>query len=608
MAAELHSVVEPAFVFLTDDSVASKTSPIQHSVNPSLYFSIFAAWLFAVVWFQPRLWQLLSMANDAAGLIVLGAFIFFINLAWLYGIYNLAIVVFALWYDWRKSRCTSEVPQPRAGTTPAVAVLYMTCNDFVEASALSCVEQDYPNFTVYILDDSSDPEIKSRIDDFAARHGDSVQVVRRADRAGFKAGNLNHGLTTAATEEPYFAVADADEILPPHFLSSLVPLLENDPRCGFVQANHRCNPETSSQLARDQGLGIDIHWRWYQPLRNAYGFVMFLGHGALLRRSCWEEIGGFPQIVSEDLAYALEIRERGYRGRFVEHVVCYEEFPETVRAFRIRHMKWTRGTCEFLTRYLGWLLRARNISWAEKCDVIFPTMNLPLTLLYLLFMVNANILIPLLFGECRDITFVTAGREFTLPFVALNSGFGAVHGWDFFAITMLTFFSPVLCFVLSLAFRPLRLARFLCHSTALYAALSPLSSIGVLAYLASGQATFLVTGDVHQVSGTGPRQDWRTMLRMLLARSHPDSRLVQGLELTLGLTMGIMSIVTLQLSFGGLCIAFLLLPVMHHLGWENVAVRALVYVPFALILIGLGLASLSMLGMQSVFFGYGFHF
>ena len=28
------------------------------------------------------------------------------------------------------------------------------------------------------------------------------------------------------------------------------------------------------------GAGIDIHWEWYQPLRNDFGFVMFLGHGA----------------------------------------------------------------------------------------------------------------------------------------------------------------------------------------------------------------------------------------------------------------------------------------------------------------------------------------
>ena len=88
-----------------------------------------------------------------------------------------------------------------------------------------------------------------------------------------------------------------------------------------------------------------------------------------------EEIGGFPDIVSEDLGFAIHAREKGYRGRFVEDVICYEDFPDTVRAFRIRHMKWTRGTSEFLSKMGGWLLRAKNITWAEKLDILFPTLS-----------------------------------------------------------------------------------------------------------------------------------------------------------------------------------------------------------------------------------------
>ena len=44
------------------------------------------------------------------------------------------------------------------------------------------------------------------------------------------------------------------------------------------------------------------------------------------------------------------------------------------------------------------------------------------------------------------------------------------------------------------------------------------------------------------------------------------------------------------------------------MGWGGRLMRALIYVPFVLILLGVGLASLSMVGMQTVFFGYGFHF
>ncbi|MBK9337022.1 MAG: glycosyltransferase [Lewinellaceae bacterium] len=605
----------------------AKSSSVTHQCNerlmaaspkPSLYIAVFSIWITAIIWFQPRLLLLLDMGYNVPSSIALWLFIGFIDFAWLYGVYNVAIVGFAVYYRlYRKyMRTAAPATLPAATTFPPVAILYTTCNDFVAESVISCVQQDYPNFKVYMLDDSSNQYFKDRVDQFAAEYPDRVVVVRRPDRKAFKAGNMNYGLETAAVKEPYFAIADADEILPPDFLSKLVPVLENDPTCGFAQANHRANPHNPSALGKSLGVGIDIHWKWYQPLRNEYGFVMFLGHGALLRRKCWEEVGGFPDLVSEDLGFAIHIREKGYRGRFVEEVICYEDFPDTVRAFRIRHMKWTRGTSEFLRRKMGWLLQAKNISWTEKLDVLFPTLNLPLTLLYFIFMLNANLALPLFFSYTQDLTFELGGHDFLLPILVLNPGFEVIYDWDFFAITLLTFFAPVLSFVLALANKPLKLFRFLSHSTALYAALSPLSSIGVIAYMISGKAFFLVTGDTNQQEyqsekSTGSRFSFakiRHTWHQFLAKSHPDTKLVQGFEIAAGLLFMCLAIMMFQISFFGLCLAFLLLPLMHHLPWNHRLVKVAVYVPFALIMLGVFLSGLSVFGMKAVFFGYGFHF
>ena len=581
--------------------------------RPTLYFFVFATWLAAMGWFGPRLLLLMDMAYNIPSWLALATFILFINFAWLYGLYNICIVAFALYYRFR-GKGRAPIARTYAADPPAVAILYTTCNDFVEESVQSCVQQDYPNYKVYMLDDSSEDSFKNQVDAFAAKYPGLVEVIRRPDRKAFKAGNMNHGLEQFATEEPYFAIADADEILPVDFLSKLVPVMEADPNCGFVQANHRANPKAQSAMAKALGVGIDIHWKWYQPLRNDYGFVMFLGHGALLRRKCWEEVGGFPDIVSEDLGFAIEIRELGYRGRFVEDVICYEDFPDTVRAFRIRHMKWTRGTSEFLSKKMGWLLKAKNISWAEKLDILFPTLNLPLTLLYFLFMINANLLLPYFFGAWQDLTFVVGGQEIVMPLLALNQGFEVIYNLDFFLITLLTFFAPVLCFILALAHQPLKLIRFLGYSTALYAALSPLSSLGVIAYMISGKAVFLVTGDVNQrdrQEDLSPKSSWqkiRASYDKFITKSHPDQPVVQLFEVITGLLFAVVCVYMFQVSFFGLCLAFILLPLMHHLGWDNKFVKAVVFVPFFLILSGVALAGMSMFGMQSVFFGYGFHF
>ncbi|MBR9921569.1 MAG: glycosyltransferase [Bacteroidetes bacterium] len=592
-----------------------QVSPLSKAPKPWMYVSVFVGWLLCIWWFQPRLWLLLEMADSRMSWLALFSFILFIDFAWLYGLYNIFVVVFSLIHRRWATRPESALVQADLVNYPAVALLYTTCNDLVEKSLDSCVAQDYPNYKVYILDDSSDPDYKARVDAYAARYPDQVEVVRRPNREGFKAGNMNHGLENIATTEPYFAIADADEILPDNFLKGLVPVLEADPKVGFVQANHRANPDSNSRLAKNLGVGIDIHWKWYQPLRNDYGFVMFLGHGAILRRKCWEEIGGFPHIVSEDLGFAIHAREKGYRGRFVEEVVCYEDFPDTVRAFRIRHMKWTRGTCEFLSQKMGWLLRAKNISWTEKLDILFPTLNLPLTLLYFLFMLNANLLLPYFFGHEQILTFEIGGAEQQLSILSMDPRFNVIYSPDFFIITMMTFFAPVLCFILALLHKPGKLFRFLSHSTALYAALGPLSSIGVLTYMVSRKAVFLVTGDnsqkehqVHSAGFGGQLDRWKDSWKQFLQKSHPDSSLIQGIEILTGLGFALVCVLMFQISFFGLCLAFLLLPIMHHLGWDNKLVRGLVYLPFLLILLGIFLAGLSMVGMQAVFFGYGFHF
>lgn len=582
-----------------------------HAPKPYLHLAMFGLWGLAVAWFFPKLLGLLDLASSFPEWLAIGFFIVFIQIAWLYGVYNLCVVAFALIYQrTRSAPRTMDLPQP----APAVALLYTTCNDFVADSLHSCLDQDYPNFALYILDDSSDPDYRRMVDEFAVAHRDRVRVVRRPDRRGFKAGNLNHGLAEAGINEPFFALVDADEILPPDFLRRLVPRMLADTRCGYIQANHRHNPNNPSALARHMGPGIDSHWRWYQPLRNDYGFVMLLGHGALIRRQAWVDAGGFPELVSEDLAFALNVRKQGWHGRFAEDVVCLEDFPETVRAFRVRHMKWTRGTCEFLSKEMWGMLRSPNISWVEKVDVLIPTVNLPLSLLFFLFLVDTNLVLANYFGTYRVVTAELGGLSFTLPTLRLDPAFEVLNRADLFMITWLTLISPVLCFILDLWRTPVTLTRFLARSTALYGALGPLSSIGVAMFALTRRAVFHVTADQRSGETTGPAPAgnvwlrFRSGLRSFAERSHPDHWGVRGFELFCGLGCAWMAVNSFQIAFFGLALALVLFPVLHRARWENPWLQALLYVPLALVLLGLSLSGLALLGMQTMFFGFGFHF
>ena len=111
-------------------------------------------------------------------------------------------------YEKVKSAPSPEKP-------PRFLLLYCTCNDFNADALSACRKQRYSNFKTVILDDSSDEEYKKRIDEYAARGG--VEVVRRAERKGYKAGNLNNYLK-GRTDYDYFVVLDSDEIIPPDYI------------------------------------------------------------------------------------------------------------------------------------------------------------------------------------------------------------------------------------------------------------------------------------------------------------------------------------------------------------------------------------------------------
>jgi hypothetical protein len=57
-------------------------------------------------------------------------------------------------------------------------------------------------------------------------------------------------------------------------------------------------------------------------------------------------------------------------------------------------------------------------------------------------MINANLVLPYFFGHPQQVTFVLGGAEYSLPMITLDPRFQVIYGWDFYLITLLTFFAP----------------------------------------------------------------------------------------------------------------------------------------------------------------------
>ena len=194
-----------------------------------------------------------------------------------------------------------------------------------------------------------------------------MQVIRRPDNKGFKAGNLNHAISQYLHEE-YLLICDADEIIPPDFVERLLPYFVDD-RVGFVQANHRARLE-STQFAATQAMAVDAYWGYFLPAKNAFGFVAFQGHGAIIRRSVWEKTEGFPEMMCEDLGWSSRALAEGYRGVFATDVIAHEATPATYKALVKSRMRVTAGAVEYYQREYLRLLKSRFASVPEKLDVL----------------------------------------------------------------------------------------------------------------------------------------------------------------------------------------------------------------------------------------------
>jgi cellulose synthase/poly-beta-1,6-N-acetylglucosamine synthase-like glycosyltransferase len=238
---------------------------------------------------------------------------------------------------------------------------------------------------------------------------------------------------------------DSDEILPENYLYESLRYFYAYGNVGLVQANH-ISDRNRNFFMKLFHIGVNSHWPTYQTMKHFYGFSTMLGHGAMIKRECYEKAGGFPPLVAEDLCLSIEARNAGYFVAFAPNIICREEYPVDYVAFKKRHSKWTQGNLEFIKKYTGKISKSK-MRWFEKMDIVLFTYNLPLTAVFAFF-IFVNLTVAPLLG-------VNLGKVYA-PWMIIP--------------TIVFFFSPMLNDFIQWAFRlnPLRTLIYTLSVVALY--------------------------------------------------------------------------------------------------------------------------------------------
>ncbi len=223
--------------------------------------------------------------------------------------------------------------------------------------AASALEYEGP-LTIQVLDDSTDDTqaVVDRTAQTLRARGVSIEVVRRPDRVGYKAGALAYGLKRSSA--PLVAIFDADFIPPPDFFKRTVPGLLSDPKIGLVQARWGHLNRDVSLLTKAQAVFLNGHFAIEHRARAAMGhFFNFNGTAGIWRRAAIEEAGGWSaDTITEDLDLSYRAQIAGWKFRYQNEVVAPAELPESWAAFRSQQARWVRGSVETARKHLGALL------------------------------------------------------------------------------------------------------------------------------------------------------------------------------------------------------------------------------------------------------------
>jgi hypothetical protein len=437
-------------------------------------------WAVLVVAFMVTIQPSLATASpiEMAALVVFGVAS---GILWLGGVRYLA-----MWASGRMWHGSVRVTRDDGELAAARVALISCAADDFNPDALRRSLGQRRNVTVVILDDSKSEAGKRAVDDFAGETG--AEVLRRGDRRGFKAGNLNSGIRRIQSRFDYVVLLDSDDVLPADFVDRALGYFARDPKVGIVQARHVAWRGDSGFTAQFSGL-LGTHLDVTQRARSAAGFSMFMGRGAMISLAAYRAAGGIPELVMEDVAFSLEVHRAGYRIAYAPEIVGTEDYPVDYAAFRSQHRKLVEGTTEFVRRSWRRILGSR-MRWYEKLDLLFEQLMIPF---------GAVVGLALL---AAGVTLFAAGDDVRAPlWVAM--------------MTALSIAAPLLPEGARLLRQEgfLSSVRFLVLATALYGSVLVLTVRAAAKVLLGRSATFRVT---PKTRGIGGRFAGARMLRVEL--------------------------------------------------------------------------------------------
>lgn len=324
------------------------------------------------------------------GAIVLGLYGVSLVVIFFYAIIQLSLAIAYLKFKKKKNVSYPEI----TGEHPHVTIQLPIYNEKYVVTRLleKTIELDWPKdkFDIQILDDSTDEtsEILDKlVTDFQA-NGILINIVRRPNREGYKAGALKHGLPLCKGE--FIAIFDADFLPDSQFLKKTIPVFE-DKKVGVVQTHWEHLNRNFSVLTKLQAFALDAHFSVEQVGRNSAGhFINFNGTAGVWRKATILDAGGWEaDTLTEDLDLSYRAQMKNWKFVYREDIGSPAELPIAMSALKSQQFRWTKGGAETFVKMSGRLLKTPALRFSDRVHGLAHLFNSSVFIFVLLLSVSS---------------------------------------------------------------------------------------------------------------------------------------------------------------------------------------------------------------------------
>jgi exo-beta-1,3-glucanase (GH17 family)/cellulose synthase/poly-beta-1,6-N-acetylglucosamine synthase-like glycosyltransferase len=274
---------------------------------------------------------------------------------------------------WDGSLRRRFAPQPLADRAhqPFVSIHLACCNEppeMVIATLKSLQALDYRAFEVIVVDNNTaDEALWMPVRDFVASLPEVVSAQSSVNFRffhlptwpGFKAGALNFALTQTDPRAQVVGVVDADYVVKPEWLRSLVSHFD-DLQVGIVQAPQAHRDWGSTVFRKMMNWEYDGFFRIGMHHRNERDAIIQHGTMTLIRATALRQHGQWSEwCLCEDAELGLRLMQQDLRTVYVDAVMGEGLTPDSFLAFKKQRRRWAQGGMQICKAHWRALLGAR---------------------------------------------------------------------------------------------------------------------------------------------------------------------------------------------------------------------------------------------------------